>query len=200
MFTGIVMERGQIRRAKTRRGVLDLEVEAPETARQLTKGDSVAVDGICLTATTRSRKRFTVQVMQETIDHSTAGQLQSGDEVNIELPLRAADRLGGHLVQGHVDGIAEVIRLEEEEGSRRLWLGADTDLVRYLVPKGSVTINGVSLTVTEAGLTSFGVALIPHTLEVTTLGGLSVGAQVNIEVDMIAKYVERLAVPHRGAQ
>jgi riboflavin synthase len=200
MFTGIVMQRGRVRRARTRRGVFELEIEASDAARQLATGDSVAVEGVCLTAVTGSRKRFVVQAMQETIGRTTLESLQSGDEVNIELPIRPADRLGGHMVQGHVDGTAEVIRLEDEETSRRLWLAAEPDLLRYLVPKGSVTINGVSLTVTEVGLMSFGIALIPHTLEVTTLGRLRPGALVNIEVDIVAKYVERLALPHHRGQ
>jgi riboflavin synthase len=191
MFTGIVSERGRVRRAKTRKGILELEVEAPSTARALDRGDSVAVDGVCLTAVTTSRKRFVVQAMPETLQRSTLGALCSGGEVNLELPLRLLDRLGGHLVQGHVDGIATVIRREDDDASRRLWLSAPTDLLGYLVRKGSVTLDGVALTVTEVGLTSFGVAVIPHTLDVTTLGDISTGAELNIEIDMIAKYVRR---------
>lgn len=191
MFTGIVSERGRVRRAKARKGVLEIEVEAPASARALDPGDSVAVDGVCLTAVATSRKRFDVQAVPETLQRSTLGALRSGTEVNLELPLRLSDRLGGHLVQGHVDGIATVIRREDDDASRRLWLSAPTNLLGYLVRKGSVTLNGVALTVTEVGLTSFGVAVIPHTLEVTTLGDISTGDDLNIEIDVIAKYVHR---------
>jgi riboflavin synthase len=200
MFTGIVSQRGRIRRAKTRKGILDLEIEAHETARDLRRGDSVCVDGVCLTAVHVSRKRFVVQAMQETIERTSLGSLPSGAEVNLELPLRFSDRLGGHLVQGHVDGTITVLRLEDDESSRRMWFSLDAGLVRYLVRKGSVTVDGVALTVTEVGVASFGVAVIPHTLEVTTLGSLQVGSLANIEVDMIAKYVERLALPHDRGQ
>jgi riboflavin synthase len=199
MFTGIVSERGRVRRAKNRKSILELEIEAPDTARALDRGDSVSVDGVCLTAVTTSRKRFEVQAVAETLQRSTLGVLRAGAEVNLELPVRLTDRLGGHLVQGHVDGTATVIRREDEDDSRRLWLSAPADLLRYLVPKGSVTINGVALTVTEVGVTSFGVAVIPHTLEVTTLGSISRGAELNIEIDVIAKYVERfVSVYKRG--
>jgi riboflavin synthase len=191
MFTGIVTERGRIRRAKNRKGILELEIEAADIARALDRGDSVSVDGVCLTAVTTSRKRFGVQAVAETLERTTLGALESGAEVNLELAVRLADRLGGHLVQGHVDGVATVIRREDEEGGRRLWFSAPEDLLRYLVPKGSVTVSGVALTLTEVGVTSFGVAVIPHTLEVTTLGSISTGAELNIEIDVIAKYVER---------
>jgi riboflavin synthase len=200
MFTGIVAQRGRIRRAKTRSGILELEIDAPDVAKQLNRGDSVAVHGVCLTAVATSRKRFVVQAMQETLDRTTLGMIKSGAEVNLELPVRLNDRLGGHLVQGHVDGTAVVVRVEDEEGSRRLWLSGHADLLRYLVPKGSVTIDGVALTVTESGVSTFGVAVIPHTLDVTTLGALSRGTSVNVEVDLIAKYVERLVLPHDRRQ
>jgi riboflavin synthase len=199
MFTGIVSERGRVRRAKARKGVLELEVEAPETAKALHRSDSVSIDGVCLTVVTTSRKRFGVQAMAETLERSSLGALRTGAEVNLELPVRLMDRLGGHLVQGHVDGMATVIRLEDEEASRRLWFSAPPELLRYLVPKGSVTVNGVALTVTEVGVTSFGVAVIPHTLDVTTLGSITTGATANIEVDIIAKYVERLVAPTQRA-
>jgi riboflavin synthase len=200
MFTGIVLQRGQIRRAKTRKGILELEIDAPSVAKELATGDSIAVDGVCLTAIATSRKRFVVQAMQETIARTTFDRLSAGAEVNLELPVCLSDRLGGHLVQGHVDGTAVVMRVEDEEASRRLWLTGPTGLLRYLVPKGSVTVDGVALTVTEVGVSSFGVAVIPHTLDVTTLGRLTPGSAVNIEVDLIAKYVERLVLPHDRRQ
>jgi riboflavin synthase len=166
----------------------------------LHRGDSVSVGGVCLTAIDASRKRFTVQAMEETLERSALGQLGSQAEVNLELPVRLVDRLGGHLVQGHVDGTARVIRLEDDDMARRIWLEASAELLRFLVPKGSVTVNGVALTVTEVGVASFGVAVIPHTLEMTTLGAAGVGAVVNIEVDIIAKYIERLVRPHDRRQ
>ena len=197
MFTGIVVERGRIGKAKrTRRGILELEIESPPIARGLKKGDSVSVNGVCLTATSTGRRRFAAEAMSETLARSTLASLKRGAAVNLELPARLADRLGGHLVQGHVDGVATVARIEEDAGSRRVWLSASRDLLRYMVDKGSVTLDGVSLTIVEVGETTFQVALIPHTVEVTTLGRLKVGSSVNVEADVIAKYVERLAGAH----
>lgn len=197
MFTGIVLELGEVKKAKERKGLLELEIEAPGIAKELRRGDSVAVNGVCLTATVAGRRRFSTQAMEETLVRSTLSSLTRGSPVNLELAARLSDRLGGHLVQGHVDGIARVIRVEDEEGATRVWLSASEEILRYLVDKGSVTIDGVSLTVVEVGRTSFQVALIPHTLGATTLGGLRVDGKVNVEVDIVAKYVERLAGGHR---
>ena len=191
MFTGIVIGRGKVGRRRDRKGVLELEIEAREVARQLHKGDSVAVNGVCLTATRTTRRSFTTQAMEETLERTTIGALRKGSEVNLELPVRVADRLGGHLVQGHVDGVASVVRMERDNGSRRMWLSGDEDVLRYLVPKGSVTLDGVSLTVVEVGSTTFQVAIVPHTMEVTTLGVVDVDDRMNVEVDVLAKYVER---------
>jgi riboflavin synthase len=193
MFTGIVVERGIVKGAAQRKGLLELEIHAPHVSRELTEGDSVAVNGVCLTCVSHSRRRFMTQAMGETLARSTLGDLRKGNGVNLELPARLSDRLGGHLVQGHVDATAEVIRLESDEGALRIWFVAGSDVLRYLVDKGSITLDGVSLTVVEAGERTFQVALIPHTLEVTTLTDLRVGSKVNVEVDVIAKYVERLA-------
>ncbi|MGH2818265.1 MAG: riboflavin synthase [Actinomycetota bacterium] len=191
MFTGIVIARGKVNRVREHGGVLELVIEARDVARELTKGDSVAVNGVCLTATRTSRKTFTTQAMEETIARTTIGRLHRGEVVNLELPARLADRLGGHLVQGHVDGVARVVRTQEEDGSRRLWLSGDEDVLRYLVSKGSVALDGVSLTVADVGRTSFQVAIIPHTMEVTNLGEIDVDDKLNVEVDVVAKYVER---------
>ena len=192
MFTGIVVEAGTVKRAKQRRGLLELEIEAPSISKELKKGDSVAVNGVCLTATDTGRRRFSAQAMEETLARTTLGSLQKGRTVNLELPARLADRLGGHLVQGHVDGTAHVTRIEDDDGVLRVWFSAPDDILRYMVRKGSVTLDGVSLTVVDVGRTSFQVALIPHTLSVTTLGRLQPGVKVNVEVDVVAKYVERL--------
>lgn len=197
MFTGIVLERGIVKKAKERRGLLELEIEAAGIAKELGPGDSVAVNGVCLTATLTGRRRFTTQAIDETLSRTTLGSLKRGSSVNLELAARLNDRVGGHLVQGHVDGTATVIRTEDEDGAMRVWLGASEDLLRYMVAKGSVTLDGVSLTVVEVGRTSFQVALIPHTLGATTLGGIQVGGKVNVEVDIVAKYVERLLGGHR---
>src|SRR5918999_175686 len=198
MFTGIVVERGTGRRSRTRGGVLDLEIEAADVARALDVGDSVAVNGACLTATASSRRRFSTEVVPETAARTTLGDLQRGDRVNLELPLRMADRLGGHLVQGHVDGVARAARVEEEDDLRRVWFAAGEDVLRYLAYKSSIALDGVSLTVVEVGRETFQVALIPHTLHATTLGAISSGVRVNVEVDIIAKYVERLANGERS--
>ena len=196
MFTGLVSEKGTVKRARARRNLLELEIEAPHAARGLHRGDSVAIDGVCLTAVSTGRRRFQVQAMSETLERSTLGGLERGRKVNIELAARLSDRLGGHLVQGHVDGQAEVVRVEDEGEARRVWFATGPDLLRYMVRKGSVTVNGVSLTVVDAGTSTFEVALIPHTLEATTLGELRVGSVANVEVDIIAKYVERLNGGH----
>lgn len=192
MFTGIVTHCGKVASARNRGGLLELEVAAPEIARELHRGDSVAVNGVCLTATDTSRRRFSAQVMGETLARSTLEGLRKGSIVNLELPARLADRLGGHLVQGHVDGVARVVRVEEDDGARRIWLEAADDVLRYLVQKGSVALDGVSLTVVEVGRATFQVAVIPHTLAETTFGALKVGSAVNVEVDVVSKYVERL--------
>jgi riboflavin synthase len=192
MFTGIVTHLGKVTSARSRDGLLTIEVAAPEIAKELDDGDSVAVNGVCLTAVDASRRRFRAEVMGETLARSTFDELRKGAGVNLELPARLSDRLGGHLVQGHVDGTARVLRVEEGDGARRLWLEAPDEVLRYLVAKGSVALDGVSLTVVEVGRTSFQVAIIPHTLKATTIGGLKVGSKVNVEVDVLAKYVERL--------
>jgi riboflavin synthase len=192
MFTGLVVTRGKVARGRLRNDSLDLEVVAPTVARSLRRGDSVAVNGVCLTATDISRKRFSTQAMAETLACSNLGSLSKGDSVNLELPARLSDRLGGHLVQGHVDGTARVVRIENSDEARRVWFEADAGILGYLVSKGSVSLDGVSLTIVEVGRTTFQVALIPHTLAVTTLGSVQVGTRVNVEVDILAKYVERL--------
>lgn len=191
MFTGIVTHLGSVKKASSRRGLLELRIEAPAIAKELRQGDSVAINGVCLTATATSRKAFQAQAMGETLARSTLGDLGRGTVVNLELPARLADRLGGHLVQGHVDGVAEVVRMEDDAGARRLWFRIDDELLSYMVPKGSITIDGVSLTLVDVGSTTFQVAIIPHTLEATTFAGIRVGSRVNIEVDVIAKYVKR---------
>lgn len=195
MFTGIVADRGTVTRARSRSGTLELRVRAPSIAGRLARGDSVAVNGVCLTAVAASRRKFTVQVVQETLARSTLGDLDEGDRVNLELPARLSDRLGGHLVQGHVDAVVVVSRVSDEGTARRVWADAPAELLRYIVVKGSVALDGVSLTVADAGASGFEVAVIPHTLETTTLGDLRAGTRLNAEADVLGKYVEKLIAP-----
>ncbi|MEA2486746.1 MAG: riboflavin synthase [Actinomycetota bacterium] len=190
MFTGIVIDQGLVKRARTRRGITEVEIET-SVARKLEPGDSIAVNGVCLTATSAHHRRFTTEIMSETTARSTLSDMRKGQRVNLELPMRPSDRLGGHIVQGHVDGMGTVLRVEEDGDARRMWLSAPADLLGYLIEKGSVALDGVSLTIVEVGTTSFQVALIPHTLHATTLGSAKPGSLVNIEIDLIAKYVSR---------
>lgn len=192
MFTGIVIGRGRVTRAREKTSSLDLEIDAPKIAREVSVGDSVSVNGVCLTAVKAGRRSIRFEAVEETLARSTLGNLKRGRFVNLELPVRLSDRLGGHLVQGHVDGLARVIRIEDEDDSKRLWLEAPTELLKYMVPKGSVALDGVSLTLSDVGARTFQVVLIPHTLSETTLGELKTNSVVNVEVDVIAKYVERL--------
>jgi riboflavin synthase len=164
------------------------------TGLELAGGDSVAVNGVCLTATAVANGGFQADVMNETLRRSSLAGLETGSKVNLELPLRAADRLGGHFVQGHVDGVGGVWDMRDEGFSRVVTVGVPADLMRYVVEKGSIAIDGVSLTVSALGDDWLQVSLIPETLERTILGDVSVGQAVNLEVDVLAKYIERLAV------
>ncbi len=158
----------------------------------------MAVNGVCLTAVGTESGAFGADVMAETLRRSSIGPLEPGDSVNLELPLRAADRLGGHIVQGHVDGLGTVESLRDEGFARLIRITAPTDLLRYVVEKGSIAVDGVSLTVAEVGEGDFAVSLIPETLERTNLGAAAPGQGVNLEVDVLAKYVEKL-LPGRVA-
>jgi len=161
-------------------------------APEISEGDSVAVNGVCLTATSIVDGVFSADVMQESLRRSSLGEVGEGSSVNLELPLRASDRLGGHVVQGHVDGVAFVRSVVEDGFSRVVTFDAPSDLLRYVVEKGSIAVDGVSLTVSAIDGDSFSVSLIPETLERTTLGAAEVGRPVNLEVDVLAKYVEKL--------
>ncbi|HEY6316264.1 MAG TPA: riboflavin synthase [Acidimicrobiia bacterium] len=195
MFTGIVEELGEVRVAPTGTPAR-LVVAADATLPDATIGASIAVNGVCLTVVARDDATVTFDVASETLDRSALGRLRVGDPVNLERPMRLTDRLGGHLVQGHVDGVGTVTaRGPDGDGSVRLTVEAPPPLLRHVVEKGSVTVDGVSLTVTDVTDDSFGVALIPHTLAVTTLGSRPPGATVNLETDVVAKYVDRLLDP-----
>ena len=187
MFTGLVQAIGTVTGLDS--GRLGVQAERPL---ELAEGGSVAVNGVCLTAAVAGGDRFEADVVAETLDRSSLSALGAGDRVNLELALRAGDPLGGHMVQGHVDGVGTVEAVEEEPLGRRLRFAADADVLRYVVEKGSITVDGVSLTVASVADDAFSVALIPETLERTTLGLAQAGTRVNLEVDVLAKYVEKL--------
>ncbi len=189
MFTGLVAGRGVVRALSEGR----LQVETPLAA-ELRPGDSIAVNGVCLTAVERSDGSFAADVMPETLRRTSLEPLADGDEVNLELPLRAGDRLGGHVMQGHVDGTGSVESVNEDGLSRVVRIEAPPELLRYVVQKGSIAVDGVSLTVSSVDDQGFEVSLIPETLRQTTLGLAAPGRTVNLEVDVLAKYVERLVV------
>lgn len=197
MFTGLVQDLGKlVRNERSERGAR-LAIETP-LAGELSEGQSVAVNGVCLTAIGTAAGSFAVEAMNETLARSSLGELEAGSAVNVELPLRAGDRLGGHVVQGHVDGLGRVLEVREDGIARRLRIEVPRELMRYLVEKGAIAIDGVSLTVGELDRQSVTVSLIPETLERTNLGGAQPGMKVNLEVDVLAKYVES-AVRSGGA-
>lgn len=191
MFTGIVAELGEIERVDSGEAGARFRVRAA-IASELAEGDSVAVDGACLTAAAADGASFEADVMRQTLSLTTLGALDSGDRVNLELPLRASDRLGGHVVQGHVDGTATLAGVAEEGFARRLRFELEEELLGYVVERGSIAIAGVSLTVAALGDGWLEVALIPETRERTTLGALAEGDRVNVECDVLARYVQRL--------
>jgi len=193
VFTGLVQEVGTVVAAGTAPGGgARLELDAPGLASRSALGDSVAIDGVCLTVVAVDGARLSFDTVPETLARSSLGRLVPGARVNLEGALRVGEPLGGHYVQGHVDGVGTVRTVSPEGDGRRLWLDPPAGLLRYLVEKGSVTVAGTSLTVAALDDHGFAVALIPHTLAVTTLGTLAAGDLVNLEVDVLAKYVERL--------
>jgi riboflavin synthase len=194
MFTGIVEELGTVEAMAGGR----LRVTGKTVCADAAHGDSIAVNGVCLTVVDTDGESFTADVMRETLDRSSLGALRTGDRVNLERAATLASRLGGHLVQGHVDGVGSVLRREPGERWETVRFSLPPRLARYVVEKGSITVDGVSLTVARAGHDWFEVGLIPTTLALTTLGIKDVGEPVNVEVDVIAKYVERLLEAGRG--
>jgi riboflavin synthase len=193
MFTGIIQALGRVAEISERAGDLRVHIDAPgiDPARMLS-GDSVAVAGVCLTVAALVPGGFVADISRETLALTTAGAWRSGQRVNLEPALRAGDALGGHLVSGHVDGCAQLVASHADARSQRLGWRAPAELMRFIATKGSVTLDGVSLTVNSVAAQEFAVNLIPHTLQVTTLGELAVGARVNLEVDLIARYTARL--------
>jgi riboflavin synthase alpha subunit len=192
VFTGIVRERGTVVAVDGGEEGTQLVIEAPATAAATALGDSVSVDGVDLTATENANGQLTFVAVPETIRRSTLGRLAPGIEVNLEPALRAGEPLGGHYVQGHVDGVCRVRSVDRDGVSLRVSFETPPSLLRYVVEKGSVTVQGVALTVTSVDRETFGVALIPYTLSETTLGTIAIGDELNLEVDVLAKYVERL--------
>jgi riboflavin synthase len=191
VFTGLVEDIGTVERIDATEDGARLEI-ATKLAGELSAGDSVAVNGACLTAADVDGGRFAADVMNQTLECTSLGPLEPGERVNVELPLRLGDRLGGHLVQGHVDGTGDVARVSDDGFARRLTIEAPEELRRFVVERGSVSVDGVSLTVAAVTERGFDVALIPETLERTTLGDASEGTRVNLELDVIARYVDRL--------
>ena len=191
MFTGLVADKGTVTAVDATADGVRLAVETA-LAPEISEGDSVAVNGVCLTATTIADGRFTADVMHETLRRSSLAEVGEGAPVNIELPLRASDRLGGHVVQGHVDGLGTIRDIREDGFSRIVEIDAPAETLRYVVEKGSIAVDGISLTVASVTDERFSVALIPETLERTNLGAASPGQPVNLEVDVLAKYVEKL--------
>ncbi len=192
MFTGIVRELGRVASLSGDDEGVRLEIDAPATAAGVEVGGSVSVNGVCLTAESVDGARLVFHAVPETLRRSTLGSLAAGSAVNIEPALRAGDAMGGHVVQGHVDGVGRVQSVEAEGEGLRVIVEAPDEILRYCVEKGSIAVEGVSLTVAELHADSFGLALIPHTLSETTLADLVPGRAVNVEVDVLAKYVERL--------
>jgi riboflavin synthase len=192
MFTGLIREVGVVTSVEADGPSLRLTVEAPRTARDARLGDSIALSGVCLTVVDRADGRLAFDAVPETLSRTSLRTLEAGSRVNVEPALRAGEPLGGHYVQGHVDGVGAVRSVEPEGDGRRIWVDAPADLQRYVVEKGSVAVEGTSLTVAALDDRGFAIALIPHTLAETTLGALAAGDRVNLEVDVLAKYVERL--------
>ena len=197
MFTGIVAELGSVEATEPINGGARLVIAASSTLEELKIGDSVAVNGVCLTVVAHTERSFSVQVVDESLERSALGSLGEGSPVNLERPLAADGRFDGHIVQGHVDGVGEIVSIDDEGDASRVRVTIPQGLDRYIVEKGSITVDGTSLTITavsEPGANDpwFEIVLIPHTLAVTVFGSVTQGSLVNLEVDVLAKYVERM--------
>jgi riboflavin synthase len=192
MFTGIVEELGKVKNIEILPDALRITIEGPLVVSDVNRGDSISVSGACLTAVEHDATSFTADVMQETLRKTSLDGVKVGDPVNLERAMTAATRFGGHMVLGHVDAVGEIISRSPSENWEQVRVQIPTELMKYVVLKGSITIDGISLTVNEVGENWIGLSLIPETLSVTTLGTKQVGAKVNIEVDVMAKHIERL--------
>ena len=199
MFTGLIQDVGELKGMGVTGGGGHIEI-ATALAPDISKGDSVAVNGVCLTATATTPYSFTTETMNATLLVTALGQALPGERVNLELAMRAGDRFGGHIVQGHVDGVGTVVSAEDDGFARRLRIELAPELLRYVVDKGSIALSGVSLTVARLGETWVEVSLIPETLERTNLGEAAPGRKINVECDVVAKYVERIMGPLAGKE
>jgi riboflavin synthase len=199
MFTGLVQDIGEVEAVEVGADGSRLRIATP-IADEIGLGDSVAVDGICLTATGIAHDSFETEAMNQTLAVTALGAVEAGSRVNLELAMKASDRLGGHIVQGHVDGVGEVVSVAEDGFARRLRVALGQETMRYVVAKGSITLSGVSLTVAELGEGWAEVSLIPETLERTNLGAAKAGDSLNVECDIVAKYVERMIGPLAGKE
>ncbi len=201
MFTGLIEERGTVKSIERRAGSMELTVSGKEVIKDMRKGDSVSVNGVCLTVIRVSGEQgiwFSVDVSPETLRKTNLGELRIGEQVNLERALKAGERLGGHFVTGHIDGVG-IIRKKIKEGDTFLFeIEAPDEIMNYIIPKGSIALDGISLTVVDFNKNRFSVSIIPHTLEVTTLGRKRVGNKVNLEADMIGKYVFKMIKGGKG--
>ena len=199
MFTGLVEDIGTVASVERTDDGTRLRIST-QLASQVADGDSVAVNGCCLTATAIADDHFETEAMNQTLEVTALDGVEQGVRVNLELAMQASDRLGGHIVQGHVDGVGTVSSVTDDGFARRVRVGLPTQLLRYVVPQGSITLNGVSLTVADLGDSWAEVSLIPETLERTNLGEAQPGSKLNVECDIVAKYVERLVAPFAGKE
>lgn len=191
MFTGIIEDKGVVEMVKPGEKSATLTIGSEEIVSDLKVGDSVSVNGVCLTVIYFDKSRLTVDAVPETMSRSNLGMLKAGSRVNLERALQVGGRMGGHMVSGHVDAKGEIRKIEKDENAVWFTIGIDPGQIKYLIPKGSVTVNGISLTVVDVGADSFTISAIPHSLSETTLSEMKTGDKVNIEVDMTAKYIER---------
>jgi len=192
MFTGLVEETGVVKAIKKKGGSIIFTIQAKKTLKGLKVDHSIAINGVCLTVINRLPKAFDVQAVEETLRKTNLGNLRAGDYVNLERPLLPTDRLGGHFVLGHIDGIGRITSMEERESSWFIWIKVPKKFSHYLIPVGSIAVDGVSLTIADVKGNSFGVSIIPHTMEVTNFKYYKVGSAVNLEFDVLGKYVENL--------
>ena len=199
MFTGLVGDVGSVESVESGADGARLRI-ATRLAGEIAEGDSVAVDGVCLTAPAVDAHAFETEAMNQTLAVTVLGALEPGSRANLELAMKASDRLGGHIVQGHADGVGEVLAVEDDGFARRLRVGLAPELLRYAIAKGSIAFNGVSLTIADLGEAWVDLSLIPETLERTTLGAAESGDKLNVECDVVAKYVERLVAPIAGKE
>lgn len=197
MFTGIIEEVGKIKGIKKGAASAVLTIEAIKVLEDVSLGDSIAVNGVCLTVTSFTGKEFTADVMHETISRSSLGALRSGSPVNLERAMKADGRFGGHIVSGHIDGTGRITDIKRDDNAIWYTIGCESNIMRYIVEKGSIAIDGISLTVAKEEGTAFKVSIIPHTAEETTLSLKKTGDIVNLENDCIGKYVEKLLVPYQ---